>query len=161
MKTEKATFAAGCFWEVEAAFRKIPGVVSTRVGYAGGTVKNPTYKLVCSNNTGHAEAVEITFDPKKVSYEQLLDVFWQNHDPTQGNRQGLDVGAQYRSAIFYHSEKQKATAATSKKQQQKNYGKPITTEIKKAPEFYEAEDYHQQYLEKGGLFGRIKNSLTS
>ena len=148
---EKATFAAGCFWGVEAAFRQIKGVISTQVGYSGGNMENPTYEDVCSDETGHAEAVEVTFDPKKVSYEKLLEVFWQNHDPTQLNRQGLDVGTQYRSAIFYHTEKQKDAAIKSIKEQQKKYNKRITTEIKSAQKFYRAEEYHQQYLEKRGL----------
>lgn len=150
-KYETATFAAGCFWGVEAAFRQINGVKSTRVGYTGGKMDNPTYGDVCTDETGHAEAVEITFDPKKVSYEKLLDVFWSNHNPTQGNRQGPDVGTQYRSAVFYHSKKQKEMASKSLKEQQKKYDKKITTEIKPAEKFYVAEDYHQQYLEKRGL----------
>ena len=148
---EKATFAAGCFWGVEAAFRQIKGVKSTRVGYTGGQMENPTYENVCSDETGHAEAVEVTFDPKQVPYEKLLDVFWQNHNPTQGNRQGPDAGTQYRSAVFYHNPKQKELAMKSLKEQQKKYDKKITTEIKPAEKFYEAEDYHQQYLEKRGM----------
>lgn len=148
---EKATFAAGCFWGVEAAFRQIKGVISTRVGYAGGKMKAPSYEDVCTDETGHAEAVEATFDPKKVSYEDLLKVFWTNHNPTQLNRQGPDVGTQYRSAIFYHNEKQKQAALKSMKEEQKKYKNRIVTEIKKAGEFYQAEDYHQQYLEKRGL----------
>lgn len=148
---EKATFAAGCFWGVEAAFRQINGVKSTRVGYTGGKMDNPAYEDVCTDETGHAEAVEVTFDPKKVSYEKLLDVFWSNHNPTQGNRQGPDVGTQYRSAVFYHNAKQKEMASKSLKKQQKKYDKKITTEIKPAEKFYVAEDYHQQYLEKRGL----------
>ena len=148
---EIATFAAGCFWGVEAAFRQIKGVKSTRVGYSNGNMKNPSYEDVCTDETGHAEAVEITFDPKKVKYEDLLKVFWQNHDPTQLNRQGPDVGTQYRSAIFYHNEKQKQAAIDSVKEEQKKRKSRIMTEIKKAAEFYQAEDYHQQYLEKRGL----------
>lgn len=148
---EIATFAAGCFWGVEASFRQIKGVKSTRVGYTGGQMKNPTYEDVCSDETGHAEAVEVTFDPKKVSYEKLLEVFWQNHDPTQLNMQGPDVGTQYRSAIFYHNQKQKEAAIKSLKEEQKKYKKPIVTEIKPATTFYIAEEYHQQYLEKRGL----------
>lgn len=151
MKTEKATFAAGCFWGVEAAFRQIKGVKSTRVGYVGGQMENPTYEDVCTDETGHAEAVEVTFDPKKVSYEKLLEVFWNNHNPTQGNRQGPDVGTQYRSAVFYHNPKQKELAEKSLKEQQKKYNKKITTEIKPATAFYRGEEYHQQYLEKKGL----------
>ena len=148
---EKATFAAGCFWGVEAAFRQIKGVKSTQVGYTGGSMENPTYEDVCSDETGHAEAVEITFDSKKVPYEKLLDVFWQNHNPTQGNRQGPDVGTQYRSAVFYHNAKQKELAAKSLKEQEKKYDKQITTQIKPAEKFFRAEDYHQQYLEKRGM----------
>src|SRR3989338_7384807 len=152
MKTEKATFAAGCFWGVEAAFRKVKGIVGTAVGYMGGSLKNQTYKDVCSDKTGHAEAVQIEFDPVKVSYEQLLEVFWENHEPTQLNRQGLDVGSQYRSVIFCHNEKQKAAAVASMKKLQGMYkGRKIVTEIRKAPTFYMAEEYHQRYLEKRGL----------
>ena len=151
VKTDKATFAAGCFWGVEAAFRQIKGVVSTQVGYTGGKIDNPTYEDVCSDETGHAEAVEVTYDPSKVSYEALLDVFWQNHDPTQLNRQGPDVGTQYKSAIFYYNEKQKKAAEKSLKEKQKKYKNKIVTEIKPASKFYRAEEYHQQYLEKRGL----------
>jgi peptide-methionine (S)-S-oxide reductase len=149
---EKATFAAGCFWGVEAAFRQIPGVVATRVGYTGGHSEDPTYERVCSHTTGHAEAVEVTFDPERVSYEQLLNVFWMNHNPTTKNRQGLDIGDQYRSAIFFHSpEQQEAAERTKEAEQAKlHWPKRIVTEIVPAPEFYEAEDYHQQYLEKRG-----------
>ena len=147
---EKATFAAGCFWGVEAAFRRLPGVVRTRVGYTGGTVADPGYKLVCSGTTGHAEAVEVTYDPARVSYDELLRVFWAEHDPTQKNRQGWDVGSQYRSAIFFHSAEQEGVACASLAEEQKAYEQPILTELVPAPEFYEAEDYHQQYLEKRG-----------
>ena len=150
-KTEKATFAAGCFWGVEANFREIKGVISTQVGYTGGKLENPTYDEVCSDETGHAEAVEVTFDPKKASYEKLLEVFWQNHNPTQMNRQGPDVGTQYRSAIFYHNAKQKDFAMKSIKEEQKKHDKKIVTEIKQAEKFFRAEEYHQQYLEKKGL----------
>ena len=148
---DKATFAAGCFWGVEAAFRQIKGVKSTRVGYTGGKMENPSYEDVCTDETGHAEAVELTYDSKKVHYEDLLKVFWQNHNPTQLNRQGPDVGTQYRSAIFYHNEKQKEAALKSLKEEQKKYKAKIVTEILKATEFNQAEDYHQQYLEKRGL----------
>jgi len=150
---EKATFAAGCFWGVEAAFRQIPGVISTRVGYIGGKTDNPTYKEVCTDRTGHAEAVEVAFDPTRVGYRDLLNVFWENHDPTQLNRQGPDWGTQYRSAIFYHSPEQKAEAEASKESLEKahRFSKPIVTQIVPAATFYEAEDYHQQYLEKRGL----------
>jgi peptide-methionine (S)-S-oxide reductase len=153
MVTEKAIFAAGCFWGVEAAFRQTDGVVSTRVGYAGGTTENPTYGQVCAGRTGHAEAVEVEYDPQKVSYEELLTVFWENHDPTTMNRQGPDVGTQYRSAIFYLSPEQKAAARASKERLQASgkYRKEIVTEITPAPEFYMAEDYHQQYFEKRGV----------
>ena len=149
----KAIFAAGCFWGVEATFRQLPGVVSTRVGYTGGALSNPTYKDVCTDRTGHAEAVEVEYDPSKLSYEKLLDVFWQNHDPTQLNRQGPDWGMQYRSAIFFTSPEQEAAAKASKERLEKSgrYNKPIVTQIVPASTFYEAEDYHQQYLEKRGL----------
>jgi len=148
---EKATFAAGCFWGVEATFRRIPGVISTRVGYTGGTLTNPTYQDVCMDRTGHAEAVEVTYDPALVSYEDLLKVFWENHDPTTLNRQGPDVGTQYRSAVFYHSPEQEATARASKAEVQKSSRRPIVTEIVPAADFWQAEDYHQKYLEKRGL----------
>ena len=146
----KATFAAGCFWHVEAAFQNVAGVISTQVGYTGGTMKNPTYKHVCSDATGHAEAVEIEFDPKKITYKQLLDVFWKSHDPTQHNRQGLDVGTQYRSAIFYHSAEQKKEAEQSKNTLQKKLKTQAATEIVKADTFYLAEEYHQKYFQKHG-----------
>ena len=151
--TEKATFAAGCFWGVEAAFRQVDGVASTEVGYIGGAVENPTYEQVCSGRTGHAEAVSVEFDPSRVSYGDLLNVFWENHDPTTLNRQGPDVGAQYRSAIFFHSAEQEAAARASKEtlQQSGKYKRPIVTEITAAPEFYRAEEYHQQYFEKRGV----------
>ena len=148
-----ATFGAGCFWGVEAAYRQIPGVLSTRVGYLGGTMENPTYKDVCSGRTGHAEVVEATYDPARLTYDDLLTVFWENHDPTTLNRQGPDVGVQYRSAIFYHDDEQKAAAEASKAERDRSgrYRRPIVTEITPASQFYEAEDYHQQYLEKRGL----------
>ncbi len=150
---EKATFAAGCFWGVEATFRNISGVVSTQVGYTGGKLENPTYQDVCTDQTGHAEAVEITYDPSKVAYEDLLKVFWENHDPTQKNRQGPDVGTQYRSAIFYHTPAQEAAARVSKEklEQAGAFRRPIATEIVPAVKFWRAEEYHQQYLEKRGL----------
>ncbi len=150
---ERATFGAGCFWGVEAAFRRVPGVLATAVGYMGGTMKNPSYEDVCTDQTGHAEVVEITFDPARTSYEDLLQVFWTNHDPTTLNRQGPDLGRQYRSAIFYHTPAQQAAAAASKEKLQSSgrYRKPIVTEITPAAEFYRAEEYHQQYLEKRGL----------
>ena len=149
----KAIFAAGCFWGVEATFRQLPGVISTRVGYTGGQHANPTYKDVCTDRTGHAEAVEVEYDPSRLSYEKLLDVFWENHDPTQLNRQGPDWGTQYRSAIFFTSPEQEAAARASKERLEKSgrYNQPIVTQIVPASTFYEAEDYHQQYLEKRGL----------
>lgn len=149
----KATFGAGCFWGVEAAFRQIKGVKSTAVGYLGGSFENPTYQDVCSGKTGHAEVVEVEYDPTQVSYEDLLNVFWENHDPTTLNRQGPDIGTQYRSAIFYHTPEQEAAAQASKEklQSQGRYKRPIVTEITPASTFYRAEEYHQQYLEKRGL----------
>jgi peptide-methionine (S)-S-oxide reductase len=150
---EKATFGAGCFWGVEDLFLQVEGVAKTTVGYLGGHLENPTYKQVCSENTGHAEVVQIVYDPTKVSYDQLLDLFWKMHNPTTLNRQGPDIGTQYRSAIFYHSEEQKAQAQVSKKQLQSSsrYNLPIVTEITKASVFYPAEEYHQEYLKKNGL----------
>ena len=149
----KATFAAGCFWGVEATFRQLPGVISTRVGYIGGKTTNPTYKEVCTDATGHAEAVDVDYDPAKLPYGKLLEVFWENHDPTQLNRQGPDWGTQYRSAIFFHSPEQEAEAKASKQALESSgrFRKPIVTQIVPAATFYEAEDYHQQYLEKRGL----------
>jgi peptide-methionine (S)-S-oxide reductase len=151
--TEKATFGAGCFWGVEATFRQIPGVKATAVGYMGGTLRNPTYQDVCTDRTGHAEVVQVEFEPGEVSYDELLKVFWENHDPTQLNRQGPDVGTQYRSVIFYHSPEQKASAEISKEERQRSgaYTRPIVTQIVPATEFWRAEEYHQQYLEKRGL----------
>lgn len=149
---EKATFGAGCFWGVEAAFRKTPGVVTTRVGYLGGTLANPTYQDVCSGNTGHAEVVEVTYHPEQVTYDELLAVFWGNHNPTTRNRQGPDIGTQYRSAIFFHTPEQQDAALASKARLDASgrYKNPVVTEITPATEFYIAEDYHQQYLEKRG-----------
>ena len=148
---EKATFGAGCFWGVELVFRQTPGVTETVVGYSGGVIKNPTYREVCSDRTGHAEVVQVTFDPSIVGYSQLLDIFWSNHNPTTLNRQGPDVGMQYRSAIFYHSEDQKTEAKASMARQQVKLSRPIVTEITPAVTFYRAEEYHQQYLEKRGM----------
>jgi peptide-methionine (S)-S-oxide reductase len=148
---KKATFGAGCFWGVEAAFRRLDGVTRTRVGYAGGGVENPSYEQVCYSDTGHAEVVEITFDDEKTPYEQLLAVFWAEHDPTQLNRQGPDVGSQYRSAIFVHDADQRAAAEASRDRVQERISRPVVTQIEDAPPFWEAEDYHQQYLEKRGL----------
>lgn len=151
-KTEKATFAAGCFWGVEEEFRKLAGVVSTAVGYAGGKTEKPTYEEVCTDRTGHAEAVEVEFDPKMISYGQLLDVFWNNHNPTTKDRQGPDVGAQYRSAIFFHGKKQEASAKESMERLAKSgkWRAPIVTQIVPAGKFWRAEEYHQKYLMKQG-----------
>lgn len=153
MTIEKATFGAGCFWGVEAEFRQVKGVVSTAVGYEGGWLANPKYRDVCTDKTGHAEVVEVDYDPSRVSYEDLLKVFWTNHDPTTLNRQGPDVGAQYRSVIFYHTPEQLAAALASKEKLQNSgaYKRPLVTEIVPASAFYKAEEYHQQYLEKHGL----------
>ena len=151
-RTEKATFAAGCFWGVEEAFRKVKGVVYTRVGYTGGRLKNPAYEDVCSHTTGHAEAVEVEYDPSRISYDELLDVFWKIHDPTTLNSQGFDVGSQYRSAIFYHDKAQEDAAKASKTRLERSgvYKNKIVTEIVPAGEFYPAEEYHQRYYEKRG-----------
>jgi methionine-S-sulfoxide reductase len=148
--TETAVFAAGCFWGVEDTFRRMKGVLSTRVGYTGGHVTNPTYKKVCSDTTGHAESVELVFDPKAVSYSELLDAFFRFHDPTQVNRQGPDVGTQYRSAVFYQDEAQKEAAleAIAKLNTSGQYDRPVATQVLSASEFYPAEDYHQKYYEK-------------
>jgi len=150
METQKAIFAAGCFWGVETKFRKVSGVISTRVGYIGGQFTEPTYKDVCSHQTGHAEAIEITFDPSKISYDELLDIFWSIHNPTTLNRQGPDVGTQYRSAIFYLNSMQKEKVVNSKAKldSSKRFKKPIVTQIVPASDFWEAEEYHQQYEEK-------------
>ncbi|MBI3547153.1 MAG: peptide-methionine (S)-S-oxide reductase MsrA [Gammaproteobacteria bacterium] len=150
---EKATFGAGCFWGVEAAFRKIPGVMSTMVGYCGGQKMNPTYEEVCSDTTGHTEVVELSYDPAQVSYEKLLDAFWALHDPTTLNRQGPDLGSQYRSVIFFHTLEQERLAREAKEKldKSKKYCRLITTAIVPAARFYKAEDYHQRYLEKRGL----------
>jgi len=147
---KKATFGAGCFWGVEAAFRQLDGVTRTRVGYSGGHSENPTYEDVCSHTTGHAEVVEVTYDPERVSYEQLLDVFWHKHDPTQLNRQGWDIGDQYRSVVFVQDDEQREAALRSKASEQARRSAPIVTQVEPAERFYEAEDYHQQYLEKRG-----------
>jgi peptide-methionine (S)-S-oxide reductase len=153
MATEKATFGAGCFWGVEEEFRKIEGVRDAAVGYSGGTLENPTYRDVCSDRTGHAEVVEVDFDPSVVSYDRLLDVFWNAHDPTQVNRQGPDVGTQYRSVIFTHSPEQEKAAIASRDRldQSGRFRRPIATQIEPAGTFWRAEDYHQQYLAKRGL----------
>jgi peptide-methionine (S)-S-oxide reductase len=147
-----ATFAAGCFWGVEATFRDVKGVTDTEVGYTGGDVPNPTYEEVCTGETGHAEAVRVNYDPEVVTYEELLDVFWGCHNPTTRNRQGPDVGTQYRSVIFYHTPEQEEAARASKKELNESdaYDRPIVTRIRPAETFYRAEEYHQQYLEKQG-----------
>lgn len=152
-KTEIATFGAGCFWGVEDTFRQVPGVIDAISGYCGGSVENPTYEMVCTGTTGHAESVQVTFDPSKVSYEQLLDIFWNNHNPTTRNQQGPDIGTQYRSVIFYHSPEQKKLAEASREAVEKSgkWKNPVVTEIVPAKPFYKAEEYHQQYLKKNGL----------
>jgi peptide-methionine (S)-S-oxide reductase len=152
MAEVKATFGAGCFWGVQAAFDRIKGVTSTAVGYMGGTLDKPTYRDVCGHRTGHAEVVEVTFDPQVVSYSQLLEVFWSVHDPTTLNRQGPDVGDQYRSVIFYHSDQQRAEAEASKAEQDRSgrFRRPVVTQIVPAATFWRAEEYHQKYLEKNG-----------
>jgi peptide-methionine (S)-S-oxide reductase len=148
---EKATFGAGCFWGVEVAFRQVPGVVDATAGYLGGTFPNPTYEDVCTGRTGHAEVVEVQYDPSRVSYDDLLNVFWSSHDPTTLNRQGPDRGTQYRSAIFYYNEAQRAAAIASKDRWTGRFPNPIVTEITPTSTFYRAEEYHQRYLEKRGL----------
>lgn len=151
--TQKATFGGGCFWGVEAAFRRVHGVLSTAAGYMGGTLKNPTYKDVCTDKTGHAEVVQVDYDPSKVSYDDLLKLFWELHDPTTLNRQGPDVGTQYRSVIFFHTPEQEAAARAYKEKLQRSgvYNRPMMTQIAPASEFYRAEEYHQQYFDKRGL----------
>ena len=153
----KATFAAGCFWGIEAAFRRVDGVTDVWVGYAGGSTQNPTYEQVCTGQTGHAEVVEVDFDAEKVSYDELLDVFWNIHDPTQLNRQGPDVGTQYRTEVFYHDEAQKQAAKVSKEKQEASgrHSDPIVTEVTEATDFWIAEDYHQRYFEKMGRMRRV------
>lgn len=153
-KLETATFAAGCFWNVEVEFRNVDGVKDVNVGYTGGQAEHPTYEQVCGGGTGHAEAVHVTFDPNEVTYDALLKVFWNLHDPTTANRQGPDVGEQYRSAIFVHSNSQRETAESSKSARQQELAQPIVTEITEAAAFWPAEDYHQRYLEKRG-FGQL------
>lgn len=150
MTTETATFAAGCFWGVEYVYERVPGVVATQVGYTGGHTQDPTYRDVCSHGTGHAEALLVEFDPDAVSFEQLTEVFWAMHDPTQVNRQGPDVGDQYRSAIFTHSPEQQASAEASRDRARSRFARPIATEISSATTFYPAEEYHQRYYDKNG-----------
>ena len=147
---KRATFGAGCFWGVEAAFRQLEGVTGTRVGYTGGRTENPTYEDVCSHATGHAEVVEVSYDDEQLSYDDLLKVFWGKHDPTQLNRQGWDIGDQYRSVVFFHDDEQQETALRSKADEQAHHSRPVVTQVEPAQTFYEAEDYHQQYLEKRG-----------
>jgi len=151
--TEKATFGAGCFWGVEATFRQVDGVVETAVGYAGGHLDKPTYHDVCTDLTGHAEVVQVEYDPSRVTYDKLLNVFWENHDPTMLNRQGPDVGAQYRSVIFYHTPEQETAARAAKDRLERSgrFRKPVVTAIEPAAPFWRAEEYHQKYLEKRGL----------
>ena len=149
--TEKATFGAGCFWGVEVEFRNVPGVVDAAVGYEGGTVPNPTYEQVCRKGTGHAEVVEVEFDPAEVSYEELLDTFFELHDPTQLNRQGPDVGDQYRSVVFTHSVEQEQAAQAARERAQERFDRPVVTAIEPASDFWRAEEYHQQYLVKRGV----------
>lgn len=160
MPLEKATFAAGCFWGVQNAFDKVEGVVKTVVGYTGGHTENPSYKEVCGDKTGHAEAIEIMFDSSKVSYEKLLEIFFSIHDPTEFNRQGPDTGSQYRSAIFYHSLSQKDSAEKTIYEEQKKYKKKIATEIVPAHSFYPAEEYHQKYYRKKQLFNCVAGILS-
>lgn len=153
MNTATATFGAGCFWGVEAAFRQLPGVIEAVSGYSGGTLENPTYQQVCSGTTGHAEVVQVTYDPSVLGYDALLDLFWRMHDPTQVNRQGPDVGTQYRSAIFYHTPEQAEQARRSKEHLETSgaYNRPVATQIEPASAFFKAEDYHQRYFEKNGV----------
>jgi peptide-methionine (S)-S-oxide reductase len=152
MRTETAVFGAGCFWGVEEAFRQVPGVLSTEVGYTGGHVPQPTYRQVCTATTGHAEAVRVEFDPRRVSYDQLLDVFWQSHDPTQVDRQGPDVGSQYRSEIFVAGDQEPVARASQEREQASGrHRRPLATRITPAGPFWRAEDYHQQYLAKRGM----------
>ena len=161
--TEKATFGAGCFWQIEVAYRELDGVVDVAVGYEGGHVDHPTYEQVCSGQTGHAEVTQVTFDPDRVSYEELVEMFWRVHDPTQMNRQGPDVGTQYRSAIFTHSPEQERIANESKAQLQERTRKPIVTTVEPATGFWRAEEYHQCYIQKrqeGGLMGRMRSALS-
>lgn len=156
--TAKVSFGAGCFWQVEAAFRELEGVVDTAVGYEGGTVANPTYEQVCTGTTGHAEVCQVSFDPARITFGELLRTFWRVHDPTQVDRQGPDVGSQYRSVIFFHNDEQRAEAEASKQAEQQRHREPIATTIEPATGFYMAEDYHQCYLEKrssGGLIGTL------
>ncbi|HLI95597.1 MAG TPA: peptide-methionine (S)-S-oxide reductase MsrA [Candidatus Baltobacteraceae bacterium] len=155
-KIETATFAAGCFWGVEAAFRQVPGVIEAISGYTGGHTENPSYRDVCSDMTGHAEAVQVTYDEERVSYDDLLRAFWEMHDPTTRNRQGPDVGSQYRSVIFVHDADQRERAQASLGREQQNHSRPIVTEIVDAPAFFPAEEYHQRYFERHGVACHVK-----
>ena len=155
-KVDRATFAAGCFWGVEAAFRQVPGVIDAISGYTGGQTEKPTYREVCSDTTGHAEAVQVTYDPDRVSYDELLALFWEIHDPTTPDRQGPDVGSQYRSAVFVHDSNQRERAKSSLQREQQKYSRPIVTQIVDAPVFYPAEDYHQRYFETHGAACHVK-----
>lgn len=155
-KIETATFAAGCFWGVEAAFRQVPGVLDAISGYTGGHTENPSYREVCSDTTGHAEAVQVTYDPDRVSYDELLALFWEMHDPTTPDRQGPDVGSQYRSAIFVHDGAQRERAKASSQREQQKYSRPIVTQIVDAAAFYPAEAYHQRYFERHGVACHVK-----
>jgi peptide-methionine (S)-S-oxide reductase len=157
--TDTVSFGAGCFWQVEEAFRALDGVVDTAVGYEGGHVPNPTYEQVCTGTTGHAEVTQVTYDPARVSFDELLDLYWKVHDPTQVDRQGPDVGTQYRSVIFTNSDEQKAAAEASREREQSRHGKPIATSIEPATGFYRAEEYHQCYLEKRREQGGLMNML--
>ena len=162
--TEKATFGAGCFWQVEVAYRELDGVLDTAVGYEGGHVENPSYEMVCSGQTGHAEVTQVTFDPDRISYAELVERFWDVHDPTQMNRQGPDVGSQYRSAIFTHDAEQERIASESKRAAQARFKQPIVTTVEPATGFWRAEEYHQCYLQKrqeGGLMGMVRSALGS
>ena len=156
--SEKATFAAGCFWGTEAAFRPVPGVLDVAVGYTGGRTEHPTYEQVCSDRTGHAEAAEMTFDPTQISYDRMLEIFWKIHDPTQVNRQGPDVGSQYRSAIFFHSPEQERAARASLEREQARLGKPIATQIVAAQPFWRAEEYHQRYFERHNVACHVQTT---
>jgi peptide-methionine (S)-S-oxide reductase len=149
--TEKATFGAGCFWQVEVEYRNLPGVTDAAVGYMGGKLENPSYQDVCTDRTGHAEVVQVEFDPSEVPYERLVELFFELHDPTQVNRQGPDVGSQYRSVVFFHTPEQKTVAEAVRERAQARFKRPIATEIVPAATFWQAEDYHQRYLEKRGL----------
>jgi peptide-methionine (S)-S-oxide reductase len=163
-RTETASFGAGCFWQPEMSFRELDGVIETAVGYEGGHVDNPTYEQVCTGTTGHAEVTQVTFDPDRISFEELVEKFWQMHDPTQVDRQGPDVGSQYRSVIFTNNPEQEAAAKASKERAQERFRQPIATSVEPATGFWRAEEYHQCYLQKrreGGLSGMLRSALGS